>query len=111
MLRRVDSVKIKLTFSIYVKKFNASLKTLILFRLSTKSRTESKPYSMLVIFSIKWIEVLFTSFFSFGAVRFVIRKAKFDDHHRCLFCKDHASNLRLKACLLSYNLYVQFCSK
>ena len=42
-LRRVDSVKIKFTFSIYVKKFAASLKTLILFGLSTKSRTESKP--------------------------------------------------------------------
>ena len=37
-LRRVDSVKIKLTFSIYVKTFGASLKTLILFGLCTKSR-------------------------------------------------------------------------
>ena len=42
-LRRVDSVKIKFTFSIYMKKFGASLKTSILFGLSTKSRTESKP--------------------------------------------------------------------
>ena len=42
-LRGVDSVKTKFTFSIYVKKFIASLKTLILFGLSTKSRTESKP--------------------------------------------------------------------
>ena len=42
-LRRVDSVKIKFTFLIYVKNFGASLKTLILFGLSTKSRTESKP--------------------------------------------------------------------
>ena len=42
-LLKVDSIKIKFTFSINVKKFNASLKTLILFGLSTKSRTESKP--------------------------------------------------------------------
>ena len=54
-LRGVDSVKIKFTFSIYVKKFSASLKTLILFGLSTKSRTESKPWTALVIFYIKWI--------------------------------------------------------
>ena len=42
-LRGVDSVKINFTFSIYVKKFGASLTTLILCGLSTKSRTESKP--------------------------------------------------------------------
>ena len=42
-LRGVDSVKIKFTFSIYVKKFGASFKTLILFGLSAKSRAESKP--------------------------------------------------------------------
>ena len=39
----VDSVKIKFTFSIYAKKFGASLQTLVSFRLSTKSRIESKP--------------------------------------------------------------------
>ena len=40
---RADSVKIKYIFSIYVKKFGASLKTFVLFRFSTKSRTEFKP--------------------------------------------------------------------
>ena len=54
-LRGVGSVKIKFTFSIYVKKFGASLKTLILFGLSTNSRTVSKPWTALVIFYIKWI--------------------------------------------------------
>ena len=53
----VDFVKIKFTFSIYVKKFGASLKTLLLFRLSTNSKTESKPYTTLVIFYIKWIYI------------------------------------------------------
>ena len=42
-LHRVHLVKIKFTFSIYEKRFGASLKTLILFGLSTKSRTKSKP--------------------------------------------------------------------
>ena len=37
----VDSVNIKFTFSIYVKKFAASLKTLILFGFST--RVEPTP--------------------------------------------------------------------
>ena len=38
-LRRADLVKIKFSFSLDVKELGASLKTLILFRLFTKSST------------------------------------------------------------------------
>ena len=59
--------KNKIYFFDVCEKIWCNLKTLIFFRLSTKSRTEFKPLTTLVIF--------YEVFFLFGAVSFVIRKA------------------------------------
>ena len=44
-------------------------------------------------------------------IRFKPRRYKFDNHHRYLIRKDHASNLRLNACLLFYDLRVRVLFK
>ena len=68
-LRRVDLVKIKFTFLICVKKFEASLKTLLLFGLCTKSKTEFKPQTALVIFFLYQVDLNLAYKFCFSALQ------------------------------------------
>ena len=44
-------------------------------------------------------------------IGFQPRRYKFGDQYRCFIPKDHANNLHVKACLLSYNWHVRLLFK